>query len=51
MFYWLARDDARLRARIKRTILTASPPLPHFWLAAFSSLVEPVEFNTGLPAY
>jgi len=49
--YRLARTDPRLRARIKRIVLTVPLPLPRFWLAALASLGEPVDWNAGLPDY
>ncbi len=49
--YRMARTDARLRARIKRTVLTVPLPLPHFWLTALGSLGEPIDFTAVLPDY
>jgi hypothetical protein len=49
--YQLARDDARLRARIARVIATVPLPLPHFWLAALASLGDAVDFDAALPDY
>ena len=49
--YHLARSDARLRARIKRIVLTVPLPLPRFWLAALASLGEPVDVGAQVPDY
>jgi hypothetical protein len=49
--YRLARDDARLRARIKHIVLTVPLPLPRFWLAALASLGEPVDFDAPVRDY
>jgi hypothetical protein len=49
--YKLARTDARLRARLKRIILTVPLPLPHFWLAALAGLGEPVDIGADVPDY
>ena len=49
--YGLAKEDAHLRARIKRIVLTVPLPLPHFWIAALASLGEPVEFGARVPDY
>ena len=47
--YRMARSDARLRARIKRIVLTVPLPLPHFWLAALASLGEPADLGAAVP--
>jgi hypothetical protein len=47
--YHMARTDARLRARIKRIVLTVPLPLPRFWLAALASLDEPVDVGAKVP--
>lgn len=47
--YALARDDARLRARIRRVVETVPLPFPRFWLAALASLGEAVEIGRTLP--
>ena len=49
--YRLASKDARLRARIKRIVLTVPLPLPHFWLAALASLSEPIDWDVPIPDY
>lgn len=49
--YRLAQADADLRARIRRLVLTAPLPLPHFWLAALASLGEAIDFDVPVPAY
>lgn len=49
--YRLAREDAELRRRIKRVVLTVPLPLPRFWLAALAALGEEVDFNAMLPEY
>lgn len=49
--YRLARGDERLRARIKRIVLTVPLPLPRFWLAALASLGEEVDLGVSLPDY
>jgi hypothetical protein len=49
--YRVARADARLRARIKRIVLTVPLPLPRFWLAALASLGEPVDWSAPVPDY
>ncbi|PYV13861.1 MAG: hypothetical protein DMG07_13240 [Acidobacteria bacterium] len=49
--YRMARADARLRARIKRIVLTVPLPLPRFWLAALASLGEPVDWSAPVPDY
>jgi len=51
MLFRLAREDARLRARLKRVILTSPTPLPHFWLAALQSLGESVDWSARIPDY
>jgi hypothetical protein len=49
--YAMARDDARLRARIKSIVLTVPLPLPRFWLAALAGLGEAVDFDCEVPDY
>lgn len=49
--YRMARTDARLRARIKRIVLTVPLPLPRFWLAALASLGESVDWSAPVPDY
>jgi len=49
--YRLARDDADLRRRMLKIVLTVPIALPHFWLAALASLGEPVDFDAPLPDY
>lgn len=49
--YMMAREDARLRARIRRVILEVPTPLPRFWLAALVSLGEPADFDAPIPDY
>jgi len=49
--YRLACTDPRLRARIKRIVLSVPLPLPRFWLAALASLGEPVDFDASVPDY
>ncbi|MDO8793711.1 MAG: hypothetical protein Q7J25_03730 [Vicinamibacterales bacterium] len=49
--YRLARTDAGLRVRIKRTALTVPVPLPRFWLAALASLGEVVDLGAPVPDY
>jgi hypothetical protein len=49
--YRLAHGDARLRARIRRLVLTVPLPFPHFWLAALASLGDPVDFDAPVPDY
>jgi hypothetical protein len=49
--YRVARADARLRARIKRIVLTVPLPMPRFWLAALASLGEPVDWSAPVPDY
>ena len=51
VLYRQARADARLRARIKRIVLTVPLPMPHLWLAALASLGEPVDMDAALPDY
>ena len=51
ILYRLAARDAGLRARIKRIVLTVPLPLPHFWLAALTSLGEEVDYDAKLPDY
>jgi hypothetical protein len=49
--YGLARDDAALRRRIHRLVLTVPVALPRFWLAALASLGEDVDIGVELPDY
>jgi hypothetical protein len=49
--YQMARDDADLRARIRRIVLTVPTPLPRFWLAALASLGEAVDLGAEVPSY
>jgi len=49
--YRLARDDARLRQRIRAIVLAAPVALPRFWLAALASLGEHVDLGAKLPDY
>jgi hypothetical protein len=49
--YTLAREDADLRGRILRIVLTVPTPLPRFWLAALASLGEPVDLGAAVPEY
>lgn len=49
--YRLARDDARLGARIKRLVTEAPIALPHFWLAALASIGETVDYDAPVPNY
>ncbi len=49
--YRLARDDAGLRARIKRLVAVVPIALPRFWLAALASLGERVDYNAVVPDY
>jgi hypothetical protein len=49
--YELAREDATLRRRIHRIVLTVPLPLPRFWLAALASLGERVDWTSDLPGY
>ena len=49
--YAIAKTDARLRSRIKQTILKVPLPLPHFWLAALASLGETIDWNASVPDY
>ena len=49
--YRLAANDAALRARLKRIVLTVPLPLPRFWLAALKSLGEPVDWDAPVPDY
>lgn len=51
LLYSMARTDPRLRARIKRIVLTVPQPLPRFWLAALASLGESVDFDAEVPDY
>jgi len=47
--YALARDDAELRRRIARIVLTVPTALPHFWLAALRALGETVDVGAPVP--
>ena len=49
--YKLAREDAELRRRIARLVLSVPTPMPHLWLAALRSLGEPVDLAAPVPAY
>jgi hypothetical protein len=49
--YRLAREDAQLRARIKRLVTVAPIALPRFWLAALASLGETVDYDSAIPNY
>jgi hypothetical protein len=49
--YRLARTDTRLRARIRRIVLTVPLPMPRLWLAALASLGEPVDLGADVPEY
>lgn len=49
--YRMARVDARLRARMRRIVLTVPVALPHFWLAALASLGEAVDVSERVPDY
>jgi len=49
--YQMARVDPRLRARIRRIVLTVPVALPHFWLAALASLGEAVDLSAPVPDY
>ena len=49
--YALAADDAELRARMHRIVLTVPLPTPYFWLAALASLGEPVDYDSPLPSF
>jgi len=49
--YRLAADDAALRGRLKRIVLTVPLPLPRFWLAALKSLGEAVDWDAPVPDY
>ena len=49
--YRLAREDAELRGRILRIVLTVPVPLPHFWLAALRSAGEDVDVGARTPSY
>jgi hypothetical protein len=51
VLYGLAETDARLRARIKRIVLTVPVALPRFWLAALASLGEAVDLGAEVPDY
>ena len=47
----MAQTDARLRARIRRIVLTVPVALPHFWLAALAGLGGAVDFSAQVPDY
>ena len=47
----LAREDGVLRRRIVHIVMTVPTPLPRFWLAALSTLGEPVDLAAPVPAY
>jgi hypothetical protein len=49
--YRLAKEDAALRQRLKRIVLTVPLPLPRFWLAALASLGDDVDFAVDVPDY
>ena len=49
--YALAREDRELRQRIHRVVLMTPLPLPRFWLAALSTLGEPVDLHAPLLPY
>ncbi len=49
--YQLAKSDPSLRHRILQIVSTVPLPLPHFWLAAMSSLGEIVDWNHPVPSY
>jgi hypothetical protein len=49
--YRCARSDPRLRARIKKIVLTVALPLPRFWLAALAGLGEAVDLDAAVPDY
>ncbi len=49
--YALAREDAELRRRLGRILVTVPLPLPHFWLAALASLGEAVDVGAAVPPY
>jgi len=49
--YALAKEDAGLRGRIHRLVLTVPTPLPRFWLAALARLGEEVDLGASVPAY
>jgi hypothetical protein len=49
--YALASQDAALRLRIHRVVLTTPLPLPRFWLAALANLGEEVDLNAPVPPY
>ena len=49
--YRLAREDAELRRRIARIVMTVPLPLPHFWLAALVSLGEDINLGVSVPPY
>ena len=51
VLYLLAREDAELRRRIARVVLSVPTPMPHLWLAALRSLGEPVDLGASVPAY
>jgi hypothetical protein len=47
--YRLARNDAELRRRIKRVVLTVPVSMPRFWLAALATLDENIDLGASLP--
>ena len=49
--YRLAREDAELRRRIARLVLSVPTPMPHLWLAALRSLGEPIDLAAPVPEY
>jgi hypothetical protein len=49
--YARARTDALLRRRMLAAVLRVPLALPHFWLAALTSLGEVVDFDAKLPSY
>jgi hypothetical protein len=49
--YRMAGADEELRGRIHRLVRTVPVALPHFWLAALSSLGCVVDFSAPVPDY
>jgi hypothetical protein len=49
--YRLAQNDAELRRRIARIVMTVPLPLPRFWLAALASLGEDIDLGMSVPPY
>jgi hypothetical protein len=47
--YRLASSDAALRHRLLGIVRRVPLPYPGFWLAALSSLGEPIDWAAGLP--